>query len=83
MFESISVILYEFLKNDPFDFTIADFIETCREERIEIVRSYAVNQRGEPIRFGGGRFCPNIFGAQGVFLLATELPRQDDESRVG
>ena len=63
--------------------TIADFRETCRQEDIKVARSYAVNQRGTLGRFFGARFFGNLFGAQGVFLLATELPRQDDESRVG
>ena len=61
--------------------TISDFAETCREERIEIVRSYAVNQRGTLGRFFGARVFANLFGAQGVFLLAATSAQRDDESK--
>lgn len=63
--------------------TIADFLDTCAEKNISVERSYAVNQRGEPIRFGGGRFYPNIFGAQGVFLLTAGASKTTDELVAG
>ena len=61
--------------------TISDFVQTCREERIEVVRSYAVNQRGTLGRFFGARVFANLFGAQGVFLLAAASAKQDDQSK--
>ena len=59
--------------------TISDFVETCKEEQIKIVRRYAVNQRGTLGRFFGARVFANLFGAQGVFLLAPASAQRDDE----
>ena len=63
--------------------TIADFLTTCRQEGIVVARSYAVDQRGALGAFFGARVFANLFGAQGVFLLAAELPIHGGESVAG
>ena len=63
--------------------TISDFLETCVEENISVQKSFAVNQRGEPLKSIYGGILPNIFGAQGVFLLTAASFEGRAESDVG
>jgi len=54
--------------------TISDFIDTCKEEDIEVVRRYSLNQRGRRAGLFGIQPFENLLGAQGIFLLsATEV----------
>ena len=54
--------------------TISDFINSCQQENIQVVRRYSLNQRGQRRGFLGLHPFENLFGAQGIFLLsATEV----------
>lgn len=50
--------------------TITDFVELCDEMGIEIRSRVVVNHRGVRKSFQGKGFIANLFGQQGVFLLA-------------
>ena len=51
--------------------TISDFVRTCHEEEIQVVRRYSLNQSGQRAGFFGAQPFDNLFGAQGVFLLSV------------
>ena len=51
--------------------TISDFVRTCHEEEIEVVRRYSLNQNGQRADFFGVKSFDNLLGAQGVFLLSA------------
>ena len=50
--------------------TISDFLELCREEGIAVERGVALRHDGAAVGFWPGRFLPNMFGEQGVFMLS-------------
>jgi methionine biosynthesis protein MetW len=58
--------------------TISDFLDLCREEGITVEQAVALRHDGAAVAFWLGRFLPNMFGEQGVFMLR----RQDAAART-
>ena len=58
--------------------TISDFLDLCREEGITVERAVALRHDGAAVGFWSGRFLPNLFGEQGVFMLR----RRDGAART-